>query len=58
MLRSGYDTNEVRAAVKQQLAHGRYAPSHIYFKPNASQAMVDVLTSVDLYTQKRFHEGS
>ena len=58
VLRSGYDTHEVRAAVKQQLAHGRYAPSHIYFKPNASQAMVDVLTSVDLYTQKRFHEGS
>jgi len=58
VLRSGYDTNELRTAVKQQLAHGRYAPSHIYFKPNASQAMVDVLTSVDLYTQKRFHEGS
>jgi UDP-hydrolysing UDP-N-acetyl-D-glucosamine 2-epimerase len=58
VLRTGYDTSEVRAAVKQQLAHGRYAPSHIYFKPNASQAMVDVLTSVDLYTQKRFHEGS
>jgi GDP/UDP-N,N'-diacetylbacillosamine 2-epimerase (hydrolysing) len=58
VLRSGYDADQVRAAVKQQLAHGRYTPSHIYFKPNASQAMVDVLTSVDLYTQKRFHEGS
>jgi UDP-hydrolysing UDP-N-acetyl-D-glucosamine 2-epimerase len=56
--RSGYDIDEVRAAVKKQLAHGRYAPSHIYFKPNASQAMVDILTNVDLYTQKRFHEVS
>jgi len=58
VLRSGYDADQVRAAVKQQLTHGRYAPSHIYFRPNTSQAMVDVLTSVDLYTQKRFHEGS
>jgi GDP/UDP-N,N'-diacetylbacillosamine 2-epimerase (hydrolysing) len=58
VMRSGYDIDEVRAAVKKQLAHGRYAPSHIYFKPNASQAMVDILTNVDLYTQKRFHEVS
>jgi UDP-hydrolysing UDP-N-acetyl-D-glucosamine 2-epimerase len=58
VIRTSYDADEVRAAVKRQLAHGRYAPSHIYFKPNTSQAMVDVLTSVDLYTQKRFHEVS
>jgi len=56
VIRTGYDVDGVRAAVKQQLAHGRYAPSHLYFKPNASQSMVDVLTSVELYTQKRFHE--
>ena len=55
---AGYNVEDVRAAVKTQLAHGRYAPSHIYFRPDTSQAMVDVLTSVDLYTQKRFHEGS
>jgi UDP-N-acetylglucosamine 2-epimerase len=58
VLRSGYDVDAVRAAVTRQLAHGRYTPSHIYFRPNASQSMVDVLTSVDLYTQKRFHEAS
>jgi UDP-hydrolysing UDP-N-acetyl-D-glucosamine 2-epimerase len=58
VIRTGYDADVVRAAVKQQLAHGRYAPSHLYFKPNASQSMVDVLTSVELYTQKRFHEVS
>ena len=58
VVRTSYDADEVRAAVKAQLAHGRYAPSHIYFRPNTSQSMVDVLTSVDLYTQKRFHEGS
>jgi UDP-hydrolysing UDP-N-acetyl-D-glucosamine 2-epimerase len=58
VIRTNYDADGVRAAVKQQLAHGRYAPSHIYFKPNASQSMVDILTSVELYTQKRFHEVS
>src|SRR5438067_12748087 len=58
VVRTSYDVDAVRAAVKQQIAHGRYTPSHIYFKPHASQSMVDVLTSVDLYTQKRFHEAS
>ncbi len=58
VIRTAYDADDVRAAVERQLSHGRYAPSHIYFKPNASQAMVDVLTSVELYTQKRFHEVS
>jgi UDP-hydrolysing UDP-N-acetyl-D-glucosamine 2-epimerase len=56
--RTSYDAEQVRAAVRRQLAHGRYARSDIYFNPNASQSMVDVLTSVDLYTQKRFHEVS
>ena len=58
VIRTSYDAEAVGSAVKRQLAHGRYAPSHIYFKANASQAMVDVLTGVDLYTQKRFHEVS
>ena len=56
VIRTGYDAAEVHAAVREQLAHGRYAASNIYFRPNASQTMVEVLTSVDLYTQKRFHE--
>jgi UDP-hydrolysing UDP-N-acetyl-D-glucosamine 2-epimerase len=58
VVRTPYDITEIREAVKRQLAHGRYAASHIYFKPDTSQSMVDVLTTVELYTQKRFHEGS
>ncbi len=58
VVRTSYNADDVRAAVSRQLAHGRYSPSHLYFKPNASQSMVDVLTTVDLYTQKRFHEAS
>lgn len=52
----GYDCDAIRHAVAAQLRHGRYAPSHIYYRPDASQAIVDVLAGVDLYTQKRFHE--
>jgi UDP-hydrolysing UDP-N-acetyl-D-glucosamine 2-epimerase len=50
----GYDASAIRSAVEAQLAHGRYAASHIYFQPGASQAIVDVLAGVKLYTQKRF----
>ncbi|MEP7309667.1 MAG: UDP-N-acetylglucosamine 2-epimerase [Acidobacteriota bacterium] len=52
----GYDSEAIRSAVAAQLRHGRYAASHIYYQPEASQAIVDVLAGVELYTQKRFHE--
>jgi UDP-hydrolysing UDP-N-acetyl-D-glucosamine 2-epimerase len=52
----GYDAAEIGAAVATQLAHGRYEPSHLYYKPNASESIVDALASATLYTQKRFHE--
>ena len=56
VMHSGYDRDEILAAVRRQIAHGRYAPSDIYFRPAASQTMVDVLASIPLYTQKRFCE--
>jgi len=52
----GYDSEAIRSAVVAQLRHGRYAASHIYYQPEASQAIVDVLAGAELYTQKRFHE--
>jgi UDP-hydrolysing UDP-N-acetyl-D-glucosamine 2-epimerase len=52
----GYDSDAICSAVTAQLRHGRYASSHIYYRPEASQAIVDVLAGIDLYTQKRFHE--
>ena len=58
VVRTPYDIAAIRDAVARQLAHGPYPPSHVYFKPDASQSMVDVLTTIDLYTQKRFHEVS
>jgi UDP-hydrolysing UDP-N-acetyl-D-glucosamine 2-epimerase len=52
----GYDATEIGAAIATQLAHGRYPPSHIYFKDNASDTIVDLLATTPLYTQKRFHD--
>jgi UDP-hydrolysing UDP-N-acetyl-D-glucosamine 2-epimerase len=52
----GYDATEIGAAIATQLAHGRYEPSRIYFKDNASETIVNLLAKTPLYTQKRFHD--
>jgi len=54
----GYDADEIVAAVRRQIAHGPYPASHIYFKAGASQAIVDLLAGIDLYTQKRFCDNA
>lgn len=51
-----YDATEIAAAVAAQLAHGRYPASDIYHGQNASDTVVDVLATAELYTQKRFFE--
>lgn len=53
---TGYDAAAIVSAVRAQLQHGRYAPSHIYYKAGASQTIVDLLAGIELYTQKRFYE--
>jgi UDP-hydrolysing UDP-N-acetyl-D-glucosamine 2-epimerase len=52
----GYDEDEIVEAVGRQVSHGPYAPSHIYYREGTSQAMVDLLAGVGLYTQKRFYD--
>ena len=54
VVHAGYHEDGIAAAVRAQIAHGRYAPSQIYHGAGASQAIVDVLAGVELYTQKRF----
>src|SRR5262245_43780391 len=54
VVHTAYDAGEIVGAVRAQLRRGRYAPSHIYYKPDASQTIVDHLATVGLYTQKRF----
>ena len=48
---------EIRRAILAQVSHGQYQPSLMYYRPGASQAIVDVLARMDLYTQKRFHDN-
>ena len=50
----GYDATEIGAAIATELAHGRYEPSHIYYKDNASETIANLLATTPLYTQKRF----
>lgn len=52
----GYDATEIAAAVAAQLVHGPYPSSNIYYRPNASDTVVEILASAELYTQKRFFE--
>ena len=52
-----YDADDICRAVVAQISHGRYAASLMYYRPNASQAIVDVLARMRLYTQKRFHDN-
>jgi UDP-hydrolysing UDP-N-acetyl-D-glucosamine 2-epimerase len=58
VVHAGYALEEIEAAINRQIAHGRYAPSHIYYRPGASQAIVDVLAGSELYTQKRFCDNA
>jgi len=56
VIHTGYEAAEIAAAIATQLAHGRYAPSRIYFKDHASEAIANLLATTPLYTQKRFYE--
>jgi UDP-hydrolysing UDP-N-acetyl-D-glucosamine 2-epimerase len=58
VLHAGYDRDEILDASRRQIAHGRYPASEIYYRPGASQAIVDVLAGSELYTQKRFCDNA
>ena len=51
-----YDSDAIAAKVRAQLVHGRYAPSTIYYQPDTSHTIAEHLVSLELYTQKRFHD--
>jgi GDP/UDP-N,N'-diacetylbacillosamine 2-epimerase (hydrolysing) len=58
VVHAAYDFEDILTAINRQVAHGRYSPSHIYYRPGASQAIVDVLAGSELYTQKRFCDNA
>jgi UDP-hydrolysing UDP-N-acetyl-D-glucosamine 2-epimerase len=49
-----YDEVAIANAIRAQLQHGNYPSSHVYYKPEASRTIVDLLAGIELYTQKRF----
>jgi GDP/UDP-N,N'-diacetylbacillosamine 2-epimerase (hydrolysing) len=58
VVHTSYDHDEIRDAVRWQIAHGRYPRSSIYYRPDTSDEIVRVLAEATLYTQKRFFEES
>jgi UDP-hydrolysing UDP-N-acetyl-D-glucosamine 2-epimerase len=48
-----YDRRAIVAAVRRQLAHGRYPADHLYGDGRAGQRIADLLARVPLKTQKR-----
>jgi UDP-hydrolysing UDP-N-acetyl-D-glucosamine 2-epimerase len=53
-----YTADAIRRAIAAQLAHGRYAPSTIYYRADTSDRILQVLATAELYTQKRFFEST
>jgi UDP-hydrolysing UDP-N-acetyl-D-glucosamine 2-epimerase len=53
-----YDAAAIRDAITAQLAHGRYAPSTLYYRPDTSDRILNILATAELYTQKRFFESA
>jgi UDP-hydrolysing UDP-N-acetyl-D-glucosamine 2-epimerase len=53
-----YDRTAIRKAILRQVHHGRYAGSKLYFKKGTSSRISSILATVQLYTQKAFHDSS
>lgn len=45
---AGYKKDEIVAAARRQLAHGKYEPEHLYGEPPVAKKMADILATVDL----------
>jgi UDP-hydrolysing UDP-N-acetyl-D-glucosamine 2-epimerase len=52
----GYSEKEISNAITEQLKNGKYQKSSIYYQENTSRNISEVLSKIDLYTQKRFCE--
>jgi hypothetical protein len=49
----GYDRTAIVDAIRRQLAHGPYAPAHLYGDGTAGQQIAAVLAQAPLHVQKR-----
>ncbi len=51
-----YEKNAILSAIEKQIQHKKYEPNYQYYKEHTSKNIVDILTNINLYTQKRFFE--
>jgi UDP-hydrolysing UDP-N-acetyl-D-glucosamine 2-epimerase len=51
-----YDSDAIRCAIEQQIAHGRYSQSLVYHRPDTSEQIASLVATAPLYTQKRFYD--
>jgi UDP-hydrolysing UDP-N-acetyl-D-glucosamine 2-epimerase len=54
VVQAPYEEGAIANAIRAQVRHGVYPASQVYYKPEASQTIVDLLAGIELYTQKRF----
>lgn len=55
VMRAEIVASELIAAIRKQLAHGRYAPSTLYGDGHVSERIAEALASLTPYLQKRLH---
>ncbi|OGZ33227.1 MAG: UDP-N-acetyl-D-glucosamine 2-epimerase, UDP-hydrolysing [Candidatus Portnoybacteria bacterium RBG_13_40_8] len=53
-----YDRRKIKKAILKQISHGPYPSSDIYYKPNSSKKIVDILSNINLYIQKKFNDDN
>jgi len=52
----GFQRLAIIQSIKKQLEHGRYPPSHIYYKFDTSEIIVKILSKAKLQSQKKFFD--
>lgn len=53
----GYGKDEMLRAIRRQISHLPFPTSHLYYKPDTSKNIVNILNSAKLVSQKRFYES-
>ena len=52
-----YSGKAIGEAIKDQLAHGRYTASDLYFKSDTSKKIAEILSKIPLQSQKKFYDA-
>jgi len=55
VVRVGHDPEEIAAALRAQIAHGRHEPDHLFGDGTAGVRIADILARVEPKVQKRLH---